>query len=129
VQIGKQLTGFEEPDVIYLKLAGIVTDEEAKAMSALHLDFCQGRDRVFFLVDMSELETIPNLARKATIDALRQMPMHGLSVYQAPLTARVLAKLIAAALRLFGKGMPLQFSDSEAEARAWIEQQRQAPAS
>jgi hypothetical protein len=54
------------------------------------------------------------------------MPVGGLSVYKAPLTARVLAKLLVTGMRLFGKYLPLQFFDDEATARAWIEQQRAA---
>lgn len=129
IPIGEQLTGFEEPDIIYLKLTGTVTDDEVKVMNDLHLDFCRGRDRVFFLIDMSRLEGLSNSVRKATIQALNQMPLRGLSIYQAPLTARVLAKLLVTGMKLFGKRIPLHFSDDEAGARAWIAEQRPAVSS
>lgn len=127
-QFGRQLTACEEPDIIYLKLVGDVTDEEVKAVNDMNLAFARGRARVFYLVDMSELATLSSSVRKAAIEALNQMPLQGLSIYQAPLTARVLAKLIITGMRLFGKNIPLQFSDSEAEARAWIAQRRALPA-
>lgn len=127
-QIGKQRTVCEEPDTIYLKLVGDVSDEEVKAINDMHLEFARGRARVFFLVDMSELATLSSSVRKAAIEALNKMPLQGLSIYQAPLTARVLAKLIITGMRLFGKNIPLQFSDSEAEAREWIAQRRALPA-
>lgn len=127
-RIGRQLTACEEPDIIYLKFVGDVTDEEVRAINAMHLDFCRGRDRVFFLVDMSELSTLSSSVRKAAIEALNKMPLQGLSIYQAPITARVLAKLIITGMRLFGKHIPLQFSDTEAEAREWIAERRSMPA-
>lgn len=123
-RIGRQLTAFEEPDIIYLKFVGDVTDAEVKAINDLHLEICRGRDRVFFLVDMEELETLSSSVRKSAIEALNQMPIQGLSIYKAPMTARVLAKLIITGMRLFGKNIPLQFSDTEADARRWIEQRR-----
>lgn len=123
-QIGRQSTACEEPDIIYLKFVGDVTDEEVKAINEMHLEFARNRARVFFLVDMSELATLSSSVRKSAIAALNQMPLQGLSIYQAPLTARVLAKLIITGMRLFGKNIPLQFSDSEAEAREWIAQRR-----
>jgi anti-anti-sigma regulatory factor len=123
-RIGRQLTAFEEPDIIYMKFVGDVTDDEVRAINDLHLEICKGRDRVFFLVDMAELSTLSSSVRKAAIEALNQMPLQGLSIYQAPMTARVLAKLIITGMRLFGKHIPLQFSDTEAEAREWIAQRR-----
>ncbi len=123
-RIGRQLTACEEPDIVYMKLVGDVSDEEVRAINAMHLDFARDRDRIFFLVDMSELATLSSSVRKSAIEALNQMPLQGLSIYKAPLTARVLAKLIITGMRLFGKNIPLQFSDSEAEARDWIAQRR-----
>ena len=90
----------------------------------MQIDFSRGRARVFFLIDLSELESLSNAVRRAAIEGLNQMPVRALAVYQAPLTARVLAKLIITGMRLFGKHIPLQFSDTEAEAREWIAQRR-----
>ncbi|MFL6202964.1 MAG: STAS/SEC14 domain-containing protein [Thermoanaerobaculia bacterium] len=126
VPVGEQITGFEEPDLIYMKLSGTVTEDEVRVINEMQIDFSRGRERVFFLVDLSELESLSNSVRRAAIEALNKMPVGGLAVYDAPLTARVLAKLLVTGMRLFGKYLPLQFLDSEAEARAWIEQQRQA---
>jgi hypothetical protein len=124
VQIGEQVTSFEEPDLIYVRLSGTVTYEEVQAINTLHLDYSRGRSRIFFLMDLGELEGLSNSVRKAVLETLNQMPIGGFSFYKAPLTARVIAKLIVVGLRLFGKHIPLQFSDTEAEARAWIEQRR-----
>lgn len=124
VPVGEQITGFEEPDLIYMKLVGTVTEDEVRVINEMQIDFCRGRDRVFFLIDLAELESLSNAVRRAAIEGLNQMPAGGLAVFQAPLTARVLAKLIITGMKLFGKTIPLQFFDDEAGARAWIEQQR-----
>ena len=126
VPVGEQLTGFEEPAMIYMKLVGTVTEDEVRVINEMQIDFCQERDRVFFLIDLSELESLSNAVRRAAIEGLNQMPVAGLAVYEAPLTARVLAKLIITGMKLFGKSIPLQFFDDEPAARGWIEQQRRA---
>lgn len=126
VPVGEQSTGFEEPDLIYMKLVGTVTEDEVRVINEMQIDFSRGRDRVFFLIDLSELDSLSNSVRRAAIEGLNQMPAAGLAVFEAPLTARVLAKLIITGMKLFGKTIPLQFFDDEAGARAWIEQQRTA---
>ena len=127
VQIGQQVTSFEEPDLIYVRLSGTVTDEEVQVINALHLDYSRGRSRIFFLMDLEELEGLPTSVRKAVLETLNQISIGGLSIYKASLTARVLTKLIVTGMRLFGKHLPLEFSETEAEARAWIEQRRAIP--
>lgn len=122
--VGEQITGFEEPDIIYMKLTGTVTEDEVRVINEMQIDFCRGRDRVFFLIDLEELESLSNSSRRAAIEGLNQMPVSGLAVFQAPLTARVLAKLLVTGMRLFGKYLPLEFFDDETAARAWIEQKR-----
>jgi hypothetical protein len=124
--VGEQITGFEEPDIIYMKLTGTVTEDEVRVINEMQIDFCRGRDKVFFLIDLEELESLSNSSRRAAIEGLNQMPVGGLAVFQAPLTARVLAKLLVTGMRLFGKYLPLEFFDNETAARAWIEQQRLA---
>ena len=126
IPVGEQITGFEEPDVIYMKLVGTVTEDEVRVINEMQIDFSRERDKVFFLIDLSELESLSNAVRRAAIEGLNQMPVAGLAVFQAPLTARVLAKLIITGMKLFGKSIPLQFFDDEPAAREWIEQQRSA---
>lgn len=124
VPVGEQVTGFEEPDLIYMKLVGTVTEDEVRVINEMQIDFSRGRPRVYFLIDLSELESLSNAVRRAAIEGLNQMPVAGLAVFDAPLTARVLAKLIITGMKLFGKNIPLQFFDDEAGARAWIDQKR-----
>src|SRR4051812_3491443 len=99
--VGKHWTGFEEPDLLRMKLSGLVTEAEARELNRLHFEYVQGRDRVFYLIDLSELESIEPGARKEAGGGLEKLPLGGLAIYSAPLKARVIAKLIFTAMNLF----------------------------
>jgi hypothetical protein len=126
-RVGQHITYFEEPDVIYMKLIGEVTAAEGVDLNRLHRDFGRGRSHVFLLFDLSELEKIDAGVRKEAGATLKMIPMRGAAIFGAPMKARVLAKLILTAMNLF-KGedekAPVQFVDSEPEARAFIEKRR-----
>ncbi|HYO12574.1 MAG TPA: hypothetical protein VE685_05205 [Thermoanaerobaculia bacterium] len=128
-RIGKQTTHFEEPDTIFMKMVGDVTAEEGLAINTKHTEYAQGRDRLFYLIDFSELESVPAPVRKAASETIKEFPLQGLAIFQAPLKARVLAKLILTAMKLFkgedAAGAPVAFLDSEEEARAWIAKRRE----
>lgn len=125
--IGKQTTLFEPPDVFYLKLCGTCTWEEGAEINRRHREWGKTCDRVFYLVDLAELERIDPEVRKDATAAMAEVPTRGMVGFAAPLKARVIAKLIFTALNLFSNKadrIPLTFVDTEAEARAWIEQRR-----
>lgn len=129
LRIGKQSTHFEEPDIIYMKMVGDVTAEEGLAINSKHTEYAQGRNLLFYLIDFSELDSVPAPVRKAASQTIKEFPLEGLAIFQAPLKARVLAKLILTAMKLFkgqeAAGAPVAFLDSEEEARAWIAKRRE----
>lgn len=129
LRIGKQSTHFEEPDTIYMKMVGDVTAEEGLAINSKHTEYAQGRNLLFYLIDFSELDSVPAPVRKAASQTIKEFPLEGLAIFQAPLKARVLAKLILTAMKLFkgqeAAGAPVAFLDSEEEARAWIARRRE----
>lgn len=127
-RVGKQSTYFEEPDIIFMKMVGDVSAEEGLAINTKHTEYAEGRSRVFYLIDFSELESIPAPVRKAASETIKEFPLEGLAIFGAPLKARVLAKLILTAMKLFkgqdAAGAPVVFLDNEEEARAWIDKRR-----
>jgi hypothetical protein len=127
-RVGKQVTHFEEPDTIFMKMVGDVTAEEGLAINDKHREYVRGRGHVFYLIDFSELDSVPAPVRKAASETIKEFPLQGLAIFQAPLKARVLAKLILTAMKLFkgedAAGAPVAFLDSEEEARAWIAKRR-----
>ena len=125
--IGNQTTFFEPPDIIFLKLRGACTREEGTEINRRHRDWGQNADRVFFLVDLEELDRIDAEVRKDATRTLAEVPLRGMVGFSAPIKARVIAKLIFTALNLFSNKadrIPLHFTATEAEARAWIEERR-----
>lgn len=125
--IGNQITYFEPPDIFILKLHGGVTWEEGSEINRRHREWGKTLDRVFLLIDLSELDRIDPEVRKDATSTLAEIPLRGMVGYGAPIKAKVIAKLIFTALNLFSNKadrIPLHFTDTEAEARAWIEERR-----
>ena len=125
---GAQSTWLEEPDLLGLKLVGVVSAEESHDFNAKQVELCQGRTRVFMLVDMADFSSVSSAGRKHASEGLHQMPLRGIAIHQAGIAARVLGKLVVAGVQLFtkdeSKRFPLEFFPTEAEARAWIDQRR-----
>ena len=122
--IGSHTTWFEEPDLIALRLSGDVSLAESASLAQEHLEMARGRDRVYMLVDLTEFGSGTPEGRKVTSETLNRMPVRGVAVCRAKLTAKVMAKLVFAGVKLFRKerrGFPIEFFDGEREARAWIE--------
>jgi hypothetical protein len=128
--IGRHTTHFENPDILFMRLAGPVSEAEAKELDRLHLAWSKDHPRVFFLLDLSHLESIHPEGRKDASRTVRELPLAGVAVYGAPMKARVIAKLVFTAMNLFKANtadrFPIEFFKSEAEARAWIEARRRA---
>jgi hypothetical protein len=125
--IGNQITYFEPPDIFILKLHGGVTWEEGSEINRRHREWGKTLDRVFLLIDLKELDRIDPEVRKDATSTLAEIPLRGMVGYSAPIKARVIAKLIFTALNLFSNKadrIPLHFTDTEAEARAWIDARR-----
>lgn len=125
---GRHVTYFEEPDILYLQLDGPVTEPEGLEINRLHRELGQGKKRLFFLVDLFNLESIHPAVRKDTGSIVKELPLRGAALYNASLKAKVVAKLILTAANLFRKEeekMPIAFFATEQEARAWIDNRRE----
>jgi hypothetical protein len=126
--LGRQVTYFEEPDIIYVKYKGECTDMEAMEMLRRHKQFGAGHDALFFLVDAADLESISPAARKVVAEALRDIPLYGMAVYAASLKAKVVIKLMITAVNLARKDAsknPVEFFATEQSARDWLASRRQ----
>lgn len=127
----KHITYFEEPDIIYLKFNGEVSNDDGFELLRRQLGYAEGRSRIFFLIDGENLEKIAPDARKAVAESLKEIPLHGMCVFSAPLKAKVITKLIITAVNLFRKDSELNqvaFFDTEQQARDWIAARRQVTA-
>jgi hypothetical protein len=125
---GKHITYFEEPDIIFMKLAGDCSDAEGLELLRRQKAFAEGRKMLFFLMDGREMAGISPGARKAVAQTLKEIPLYGMANFEAPMKARVVAKLVITAINLFRKDAstnPVEFFPSEAEAREWIASRRE----
>jgi hypothetical protein len=125
---GKHITYFEEPDIIFMGLVGETTDAEALELLRRQKLFAEGRKMLFFLMDGRQMAGITPGARKAVAETLKEIPLYGMGIFEAPLKARVVAKLVITAINLFRKeasNNPIEFFPTEAEARKWIESRRE----
>jgi hypothetical protein len=126
-RIGNHATYFEEPDILSMKLVGEVGTEEVREINRMHLEFGRDRDHMFYLIDLSELDNLPSQVRKEASETVRSLPLRGTVIFGAPLKAKVLAKLLMTAVNMFKGGKnnnPVEFTDTEAEARAWLDRRR-----
>jgi hypothetical protein len=126
-QIGQHVTGFQEPDILFMKLVGDVSNEEVREINQAHLDIAQGFQQLFYLIDLSQLDNLGPQVRKEASDVVKMLPLRGTAIYGAPLKAKVLAKLMLTAASMFRGGKnfnPVEFLDNEGEARAWIQKRR-----
>lgn len=127
-QCGRQFTGLELPDIVHLRLQGTVTVEEATLINEAHLEYARDVPHFFYMINLENLDDLPAAARREASGALKILPVRGTVVCNAPLRARVLAKLLLTAASLFRKGEdsnPVLFADTEEEARSLIEGRRQ----
>jgi hypothetical protein len=126
-QIGSHVTGFEAPDILFMKLVGDVSNEEVKEINQAHIALSQGFQQLYFLIDLSELDNLAPQVRKEASEVVKTLPLRGTAIYGAPLKAKVLAKLMLTAASMFRGGKnfnPVEFLDNETEARTWIAKRR-----
>lgn len=131
-KIGKSSTSMELPDIVHLKLVGEISLEECREINQAHIDYAKELPYFFYMIDLSDLDNIPAAVRKEASETVKLLPLRGTVIYQAPLRARVIAKLLLTAANLFRGGAgqnPTDSVNTEEEARAWIERRRRKIAS
>ncbi len=125
--IGKHTTTFEEPDTIFMRLVGPVSEEEGLEVNRRHYEMGLGRDTVFYLIDLAELDSIHPEVRRQAGKTLKNLPVRSAFVFGAPLKAQVAAKLILTAMNLVKKSedkIDVNFYDTEHQAREALAQRR-----
>lgn len=126
--VGAHHFRWEPPDLGYLRYDG---DMDA-AMSAEITDrsrvFSLGLPCVFLLIDVRNLGKLSAEARARSGQGAKDLNLRGTAVVGASATIRVVVGLVTRAIELVygNKENPTRFFDTEADARAWIAQRRQA---
>lgn len=131
-KIGPQMTALELPDIVHLKLVGEVSLEECKEINRMHFAYAEEVPHFFYMIDLSELGNIPAAVRREASETVKLLPLRGTVIYNSSLRARVLGKLLLTAANMFRSGPnqnPVDFVETETEARAWVDQRRKQIAS
>src|SRR5215203_201486 len=124
-QIGPHINRFVPPDVVYMKVVGELSEEDGREINRQHAAMGKDVDGLFFVCDISQLESVTSQTRKDAVAIQKDMAIAGAVILKAPLKARIFAKLILTATNLFRTDkMPVVFVDSEEAGWTWIEQQR-----
>ncbi|HWN44968.1 MAG TPA: hypothetical protein VNW71_22280 [Thermoanaerobaculia bacterium] len=124
-QISQHTNRLVAPDVIYMRVVGELSEEDGHVINRQHYELGKDVDGLFFICDISELESVTSATRKEAVEIQKNMAIAGAVILKAPLKARIFAKLILTATNLFRtEKMPVVFVDTEEEGWAWIEQQR-----
>ncbi|MFL6202021.1 MAG: hypothetical protein ACJ76J_22840 [Thermoanaerobaculia bacterium] len=124
-RISQHVNRFIPPDVIYMRVVGELNDEDGHEINRQHYELGRDVDGLFFICDISQLESVTSATRKEAVEVQKKMAIAGAVILKAPLKARIFAKLILTASNLFRSDkMPVVFVDTEEEAWAWIEEQR-----
>ncbi|MFP5285632.1 MAG: hypothetical protein ACLGI9_07835 [Thermoanaerobaculia bacterium] len=126
-RIGNHSTSLELPDIVHLKLVGEVDLPECREINQTHLEFAKGLENMFYMIDLSELDDLPAAVRREASETVRILPLRGTVIYQTPLRAQVLARLLLSAVNLFKGGAgqnPVDFVDTREQARSWVERRR-----
>lgn len=125
-RIGQHINRFLPPDIIYMRVVGELSNEHGNEINRQHYEMGKDIDGVFFLCDISELESVTAETRKGAVEVQKKMAIAGIVILKAPMKARIFAKLILTATNLFRtEKMPVVFVETEEEGWAWIEQQRE----
>lgn len=126
--IGRHQCYFEEPDIIFMQLVGHVSFEEGSEINRRHMVMGQNKEHVFFLIDLGGLDSIHPDVRKDAGQVLKNLPVRGAFGYNAPMKAKVIAKLIFTAMNMFKKEADkttVDFYETEQEARAAVAARRE----
>jgi hypothetical protein len=125
--VGKHTCNFEEPDIIFMELVGPVSATEGSEINRRHREMGEGKDYVFFLINLHKLESIHPEVRKEAGEVLKNLPIRGAFGFLAPIKAKVIAKLIFTAMNMFKSAedrITVDFFDTEEEAREAILKRR-----
>jgi hypothetical protein len=121
---------FEPPDLYIIRMNGDVSaDDMRMQIDALRAIAQRTGGGVFWLCDVTQMGALSPEARRTAAEASKkgvQDVLRGSAVFGASFATRVMVGLMVRAVRILkpGKHRPLAFVETEAEARAFLDEQR-----
>lgn len=115
----------EPPDLLWVIWEGHTTLAQMVAVYAFLETFARGAGSVYLLQDLSGARGLAPEARRLVATDERTTLLAANACYGAPFHVRVMATMVERAIRLIrGAVVPVAFVSSEAEARIWLDAQR-----
>ena len=116
----------EPPDACSIRLVGEVPEAELRAMYDTLAEYTKGQPRLRVLGDTTRMGALSPGVRQIIAEGSLMLPDFSVAVVGASFTVRVLAQLILKAVILTSKrrNREIAFFETEAEARAWLDERR-----
>jgi hypothetical protein len=123
---GRADTRFEPPDLLYIRLAGILDEAEAiRGVEALVSSCARAPNGGLVLADLRDLTSITPAARREAVQRSKSAVIRAAAMVGASFHVRVLVTLVRKGAQLvLGRSYPLRFFNTEIEARQWLVTQR-----
>ncbi|WP_437809169.1 STAS/SEC14 domain-containing protein [Sorangium sp. So ce1078] len=118
----------EDPDgFLYTVVEGDLSDDMAREIAAACKRLSDSGREVLVLSDTRRVGTILPSARKVMASEMRAVRFDAIALFGASFAVRVISTLAAKSVQILTQqSYPVQFFDTEAEARAWLGAQRDA---
>jgi hypothetical protein len=118
-----------EGDTLFCKYVGVITLQDVQeSMQVLAQEYIPGQT-YYIIADVAEMTGMEAAARKVSTAWFARHNIGGVVNFGVGPLARAISELILSLLRLLHKSsMPVHFVKTEAEARAWVQEQRQRAA-
>lgn len=124
-KIGRHELELEAPDIVFVRVLGDVSEAEAVELLTTSDRCAAERDHQFWLVDVTQLGHIHPGARRTAANWRLSRSHWGTVAFGAGFMQRLLARMLrGAAMALRGEVETVVLFALEADARAWITQER-----
>jgi hypothetical protein len=115
----------EAPDTLVFRIQGVVTEEDANAVTRIQQAFSEGKSYFLLLGDMTGLESVTSQARRVIATMGMHGPPRGISCFGISARLTPVADFIFRAMNLLEGGRNrFRFAHDEAHARAYLDEMR-----
>lgn len=129
-KVGSHEVQFEPPDIVIIRFSGPADLSDFKKLyePLLELSAAHGGARFFLISDQTKSTEVSAEARHWVGRNIKSYPISGAAMFGAEPGMKTITSLVARGAHMMGLvPFPTMIVDSEAQARVWIEQQRQKP--
>jgi hypothetical protein len=127
---GSHMHRFEPPDLYHTRMDGEVSEDDVRTQfEAIRTLSKHAGHTIFWMSDVRKMGSFTTEARRAVAEETRKDALAGIrasAAFGASFPTRVVVTLLLRAIRALkpAKARPYAFVDTEAEARAFLDEQR-----